>query len=145
MTRFAFGAKCGGLGAIGSAAEAGADRSCDSIRSGASAILPTPTPQARKKWRRVVARSRAAARRGSGGVMRWASKDGGDVVPVVRQLGVVRGLLGRQGALGPDGEVDPAAAMRASADESRVVPPGADQGIMHGPAVVIQTEVDRLQ
>src|SRR4051812_14672280 len=138
MTRFAFGAKCGGLAAIGSAAEAGAARSCDSIRSDASAILPTPTPQSRKKWRRVVARRRSAACRGSGALMRSASQGRGHVMPVVRQSGILGGLFGRHGAFSPDREVNPAAAMWASADEPGVVPPGTDQGIVDGSAVIFQ-------
>src|SRR5262249_50882133 len=55
MTRRAFGAKWGALGASGSlesAARAG-DRAADSARSVASALLPTPTPQSGRRWRRL--------------------------------------------------------------------------------------------
>src|SRR6266852_3713373 len=53
MTFFTFAGKCGGFGAVGFTALAdSADRSCSAI-SDASAILPTPTPQRLKNWRRV--------------------------------------------------------------------------------------------
>src|SRR5262249_1906272 len=56
ITRVALGAKCGGLGESGLTPDAAVPRERNaSVSSDASAILPTPTPQSRKKWRRVTA------------------------------------------------------------------------------------------
>src|SRR5690348_12821248 len=58
MTRLAVGAKGGILGARGSerrdVAAAEADLPSAPVRREARAILPTPMPQSRKKWRRVI-------------------------------------------------------------------------------------------
>src|SRR6516165_381016 len=58
MTRLAFGAKCGRLGVSGlDAGTAAARPGTAPVSSEARAILPTPTPHSRKKWRRVTARA----------------------------------------------------------------------------------------
>lgn len=41
--------------------------------------------------------------------------------------------------------MNPAAAVRAPADESPIVPPGSDEPIMVGTPLIFQPEVNRLQ
>jgi hypothetical protein len=57
ITRFALGAKCGGLGKSELVLLSGDPNDLaarPSVKSPASAILPTPTPHSRKKWRRAM-------------------------------------------------------------------------------------------
>ena len=71
-------------------------------------------------------------------------EDDGRGVPAFGKLRERRGLLGADGALGADGEMNPATAARALPGETGVVPPGADQQIVGRLAVVFRFEVDGL-
>jgi hypothetical protein len=65
-------------------------------------------------------------------------------MPVVRQLRIVGCLACRDRAFGPDGEVDPAVAVRTPANKTCVVPPRADEGVVDRTPVIFQTEINRL-
>jgi hypothetical protein len=65
-------------------------------------------------------------------------------VPVVRYLRMLGGFVSGDGALGANSEMNPAVAVRAAANEPGVVPPGSDQGVMNGPSVILQAEINRL-
>jgi len=71
-------------------------------------------------------------------------QDGGIGVPVVRQLRILGRLVRRDGPLGSDGKVDPALAVRTSADEPRIVPPSSHQWVMNGASAILQAEINRL-
>ncbi len=73
-----------------------------------------------------------------------ASKDRRLDVPVVRQAGISGRFVVRDGSLRSDGEVNPPVALRASADESRIVPPGTNQRIVDRPSVILESEVKGL-
>ena len=72
------------------------------------------------------------------------SEDGRDQMPVIRQSGISRRFLVRDCGLGSDGEVNPAVALRASADESRIVPPGTNEWIVDRPSVILESGVKGL-
>ena len=65
-------------------------------------------------------------------------------MPVIWQCGYRAASSAGDGALGTDGEVNPAATMRAATSESRIIPPGTHQRIVNCPAMVLKAEVDRL-
>ena len=73
-----------------------------------------------------------------------ASEDCRSGVPVLGQLGIRGCLFRRDRPLAPDRDMNPAATPRATPGESRVIPPGTDQGIVNGPPVVFEPEINCL-
>ena len=67
-------------------------------------------------------------------------KDGRAGMPVVRQLRILGSLVRCDGTLGSDGEVDPAVAVRASADESVPFHQCAPL-ILDGTSVILQVDM----